>query len=207
MQKLRSKFLLLALNILFLAACTNLMTVKRVTEEDWQSSDNQLNANFDSSGRLAVIDDGKGSYANFSWQNLGKMQIIEVNTPLGNSVGVLCQDTQGVIAEDSRGRITTATSVEELSQQMLGFSLPFDHLNQWIQGYWIAYEPHKILANGSLQQSGWIIHREIFKDSNIPRIVRLNNNRFEIKLVFDDFSQSGADDDVVSQCELRLKQS
>ena len=207
MQKLRSKFLLLALNILFLGACTNLMTVKRVTEEDWQSSDNQLNANFDSSGRLAVIDDGKGSYANFSWQNLGKMQIIEVNTPLGNSVGVLCQDTQGVIAEDSHGRITTATSVEELSQQMLGFSLPFDHLNQWIQGYWIAYEPHKILANGSLQQSGWIIHREIFKDSNIPRIVRLNNNRFEIKLVFDDFSQSGADDDVVSQCELRLKQS
>lgn len=183
------------------------MTVKRVTEEDWQSSDNQLNANFDSSGRLAVIDDGKGSYANFSWQNLGKMQIIEVNTPLGNSIGVLCQDTQGVIAEDSRGRITTATSVEELSQQMLGFSLPFDHLNQWIQGYWIAYEPYKILANGSLQQSGWIIHREVFKDSNIPRIVRLNNNRFEIKLVFDDFSQSGADDDVVSQCELRLKQS
>ena len=81
MQKLRNKFLLLGLNIFFLSACTNLMTVKRVTEEDWQSSDNQLNANFDSSGRLAVIDDGKGSYANFSWQNLGKMQIIEVKTP------------------------------------------------------------------------------------------------------------------------------
>lgn len=182
------------------------MTVKRATEADWQSSDNQLNADFDSSGRLSVIDDGKGSYANFSWQSLGRVQTIEVNTPLGNSVGVLCRDKQGVIAEDSHGQITTATSVEELSQQMLGFSLPFDHLNQWIQGYWIAYEPHKILANGSLQQSGWIIHREILKDSNTPRMVRLNNNRFEIKLIFDDFSQSGTDD-IASQCELRQKLS
>ncbi len=206
MQKLRNKFLLLGLNIFFLSACTNLMTVKRATEADWQSSDNQLNADFDSSGRLSVIDDGKGSYANFSWQSLGRVQTIEVNTPLGNSVGVLCRDTQGVIAEDNHGQITTATSVEELSQQMLGFSLPFDHLNQWIQGYWIAYEPHKILANGSLQQSGWIIHREILKDSNTPRMVRLNNNRFEIKLIFDDFSQSGTDD-IASQCELRQKLS
>lgn len=204
MLRLHSKLLIIGVSTLILSACNNLFSVKRATATDWHVADAAVSNEFDSSGRLAVVDDDKGSYANFSWQSLNNVQTIEVNTPLGNSIGVLCRDQQGVIAEDSHGQITTAASVEKLSQRMLGFALPFDHLNQWVQGYWIKGEPHKIMPDGSLLQSGWRIHRQLTKDSNTPRIVKLNNQRFDIKLVFDEYAQTT---DKLSQCELRQKQS
>lgn len=204
-RQLQHKFFIIGICALILSACSNLTSVKRATISDWQTSDITTSTEFDSSGRLAIIDNGKGSYANFNWQSLRTMQTIEVNTPLGNSVGVLCRDQEGVIAEDSHGQIIKASNIEELSQRLLGISLPFDHLNQWVQGHWIAGETHKILANGSLQQSGWIIQRQMLKDSNTPRIVQLNNTRFKIKLVFDEYAEATTDS--LAQCELRQKLS
>lgn len=204
MQQWCQKIGLIGLTTLIMTGCNHLTAVKRATEADWRAGTPTETQAFDSSGRLAVVDEGKGSYANFNWQSLSQVQTIEVNTPLGNSVGVLCRDQFGVIAEDNHGQITTAASVEELSQNLLGFALPFDHLNQWVQGYWITNQPHKILPDGSLQQSGWIIHRDLLKENHYPRIVKLNNQRFEIKLVFDQFSPTAEN---TPQCELRQKQS
>jgi outer membrane lipoprotein LolB len=188
---------------LVLSACSSLVQKKVTTASDWQASNEQAVSSFDSSGRLAIKDQGKGTYANFSWQNLGAVQTIEVKTPLGNSVGILCRDNIGVIAEDSKGQIITATSIEELSQRMLGFALPFDHLNQWVQGYWIADEPYQLLPDGKLKQSGWIIQRQLQNSSRNPRIIQLNNARFDIRLVFDEYTDTASQ--ISSQCELRQR--
>ncbi|PIT49195.1 lipoprotein insertase outer membrane protein LolB [Snodgrassella alvi] len=188
---------------LVLSACSSLVQKKVTTASDWQASNEQAVSSFDSSGRLAIKDQGKGTYANFSWQNLGAVQTIEVKTPLGNSVGILCRDNIGVIAEDSKGQIITATSIEELSQRMLGFALPFDHLNQWVQGYWIADEPYQLLPDGKLKQSGWIIQRQLQNGSRNPRIIQLNNARFDIRLVFDEYTDTASQ--ISSQCELRQR--
>jgi outer membrane lipoprotein LolB len=188
---------------LVLSACSSLVQKKVTTASDWQASNEQAVSSFDSSGRLAIKDQGKGTYANFSWQNLGAVQTIEVKTPLGNSVGILCRDNIGVIAEDSKGQIITATSIEELSQRMLGFALPFDHLNQWVQGYWIADEPYQLLPDGKLKQSGWIIQRQLQNGSRNPRIIQLNNARFDIRLVFDEYTDAASQ--ISSQCELRQR--
>ncbi|PIT60020.1 lipoprotein insertase outer membrane protein LolB [Snodgrassella alvi] len=188
---------------LVLSACSSLVQKKVTTASDWQASNEQTVSSFDSSGRLAIKDQGKGTYANFSWQNLGAVQTIEVKTPLGNSVGILCRDNIGVIAEDSKGQIITATSIEELSQRMLGFALPFDHLNQWVQGYWIADEPYQLLPDGKLKQSGWIIQRQLQNSSRNPRIIQLNNARFDIRLVFDEYTDTASQ--ISSQCELRQR--
>ncbi|PIT28280.1 outer membrane lipoprotein LolB [Snodgrassella alvi] len=188
---------------LVLSACSSLVQKKVTTASDWQASNEQTVSSFDSSGRLAIKDQGKGTYANFSWQNLGAVQTIEVKTPLGNSVGILCRDNIGVIAEDSKGQIITATSIEELSQRMLGFALPFDHLNQWVQGYWIADEPYQLLPDGKLKQSGWIIQRQLQNGSRNPRIIQLNNARFDIRLVFDEYTDTASQ--ISSQCELRQR--
>ncbi|PIT16654.1 outer membrane lipoprotein LolB [Snodgrassella alvi] len=188
---------------LALSACSSLVSKKITAATDWQAGHEHTVSAFDSSGRLAIKDQGKGTYANFSWQNLGTVQTIEVKTPLGNSVGVLCRDNTGVIAEDSKGQITTATSIEELSQRMLGFALPFDHLNQWVQGYWITDEPYQLLPDGKLKQSGWIIQRQLQNGSRNPRVVQLNNARFDIRLVFDEYTDTASQ--TSSQCELRQK--
>ncbi|WP_267408015.1 lipoprotein insertase outer membrane protein LolB [Snodgrassella sp. B3800] len=190
---------------LALSACNSMAPEKITTTSDWQAGHEQTLSGFDSSGRLAIKDQGKGTYANFSWQNLGLIQTIEVKTPLGNSVGVLCQDSDGVIAEDSKGQVFSASSIEELSQRMLGFVLPFDHLNQWVQGYWIENEPYQLLPDGKLKQSGWIIQRQPQINSRSPHIVELNNARFDIRLVFDEYTDTPSQSS--TKCELRHKTS
>ena len=70
---------------------------------------------FAAGGRLAVKVNEKGSYANFDWTHQNQVQTIDVNTPLGNTVGQLCQDGQGVLAVDGKGQVYQAASAEALS--------------------------------------------------------------------------------------------
>ena len=67
---------------------------------------------FSADGRLAVKVEGKGSYANFDWTYQNAVQTIDVNTPLGNTVGQLCQDSEGVLAVDSKGKVYQAETAE-----------------------------------------------------------------------------------------------
>lgn len=57
----------------------------------------------------------KAQYANFDWTHQNQVQTIDVNTPLGNTVGQLCQDGQSVLAVDGKGQVYQAASAEALS--------------------------------------------------------------------------------------------
>ena len=111
---------------LLLAACSHTGLSKQ--PPPWRAADNSTDSGFHSRGRLAVKQEDKGSYANFEWQNGRHVQHIDVNTPLGNTVGVLCRDGEGVVAEGSDGRQYHAANAVELSQNLLGFAMPLDHL-------------------------------------------------------------------------------
>lgn len=188
--------------MILVSGCTNFSTKTDVlSESSWPVSPEPLTQGFDGSGRLAVRDYGKGSYANFSWQNYGALQDIEVKTPLGNSVGHLCQDKQGVIAQDSRGQIVQADNIAELSQQLLGFSLPFAYLDQWVQGYRVGGEAYEILPENRLSQFGWRIQRQLKSDGQTLRMVQLTNQRFDIKLLFDEYLPASIQPN--GDCQLR----
>lgn len=203
LKKYCSPVVLIALSgNLFLSACATVPTTQEPATPTWRAAAVDSQQGFDANGRLAVKDEGKGSYANFSWQNGNSVQNIEVKTPLGNSVGVLCRDAQGVIVQNSRGKVFQATSVAALSQQLLGFTLPFDDLPQWINGYWVDGEPHQIQADGRLSQSGWLIRRQLRADGKTPKMVELEDSRFHIKLVFDEFDPPSEDLDK-AECALR----
>ena len=70
----------------------------------------------------------------FDWTYQNAVQTIDVNTPLGNTVGQLCQDSEGVLAVDSKGKVYQAETAEELSRQLLGFALPVQYLHIWADG-------------------------------------------------------------------------
>ena len=192
--------LLLLLAAAVLAACTNFNTLLK--QAGWQA-DTDSAEGFSSEGRLAVREGEKGSYANFEWQDFGTVQNISVNTPLGNTVGVLCRDSEGVIAEDSSARQYRADSIEALSQNLLGFTLPMSHLNQWARGRWALGEAHEILADGRLRQSGWLIGRQLMADGVSPKILVLENERLNIRLVFDQFQPLDLRTMKIGRCALR----
>ena len=146
--------------------------------------------NFNASGRLAVKQNDKGSYANFDWDSNGKMQQLSVNTPLGNTVGELCQDSRGVVAIASNGETYQAATASELSERLMGFAIPVESLDLWAHGYYADNQPHTVDEQGRLLQAGWKIERQVDAEGH-PRLLVLNNQQLSIRLAFNDY-QTGA---------------
>lgn len=170
-----------AVAMLLLAACQT-MPSKPIA---WQAG-NHDKLQFNASGRLAVKQQDKGSYANFDWDGNGKMQTLSVNTPLGNSVGELCQDSQGVVAAASNGETYRATNATELSQRLMGFAIPVESLDVWAHGYWQENEPHVVREDGRLEQAGWLIERQVDAQGQ-PKLLWIQNQQLSIRLVFNQY--------------------
>lgn len=170
--------------LLLLAACAQ---PNLPQQNSWQAAEQVQD--FSADGRLAVKVEGKGSYANFDWTYQNAVQTIDVNTPLGNTVGQLCQDSEGVLAVDSKGKIYQAETAEELSRQLLGFALPVQYLHIWADGKRVANAPYKILPDGRLEQFDWTISRTL-NSSGQSKTLQLENAKFNIRLVFDTVNHS-----------------
>ncbi len=94
---------------------------------------------FAAEGRLAVKAEGEGSYANFDWTYQPLVETININTPLGSTLGQLCQDRDGALAVDGKGNVYQAESAEELSRQLVGFKLPINIcISGQMAGVWRA---------------------------------------------------------------------
>lgn len=107
--------------ILLLTACAQL---PQNNENLWQPSEHI--SSFAAEGRLAVKAEGKGSYANFDWTYQPPVETININTPLGGTLGQLCQDRDGALAVDGKGNVYQAEGTEDLSRQLVGFKLPIN---------------------------------------------------------------------------------
>ncbi|MBP6863503.1 MAG: outer membrane lipoprotein LolB [Neisseriaceae bacterium] len=167
----------------------------------WQAG-GEVQDGFYAEGRLAVKIEDKGSYAPFEWLVTVDKQEVNVKSPLGNTVGVLCEDAQGVIAAGNN-EVYEDDSAENLSQRLLGFSLPLDKLHYWANGQWLPNEPHHIDSSGRLQQLGWTVERSATVGEAKPRLLVLERPGLTLRLVFDDFAAAPADAEAT--CSIRSK--
>lgn len=165
----------------------------------WQEE--RAAGDFAAEGRLAVNADGRGYHAGFDWTKQNGVETININSPLGNTLGQLCRDGKGVLAVDAGGGVFYARSAEELSRRLLGFQLPLQYLSVWANGYWVKSLPHEITADGSLQQADWRISRHIDEQGNWRRLTA-ENSKLSLRLVFStvDF---GTPPDAAAECEAR----
>ena len=164
----------------------------------WQAGSRDA-LNFVASGRLAVKQNEKGSYANFDWDSNGRMQQLSVNTPLGNTVGELCQDGTGVVATASNGEVYQAATASELSERLMGFAIPVESLDLWAHGYYAENTPHTVDEQGRLLQAGWKIERQTDGEGH-PRLLVLDNQQLSIRLAFNDY-QMGASEADTTFCQ------
>ncbi len=164
----------------------------------WQAGSRDA-LNFVASGRLAVKQNEKGSYANFDWDSNGRMQQLSVSTPLGNTVGELCQDGTGVVATASHGEVYQAVTASELSERLMGFAIPVESLDLWAHGYYAENTPHTVDEQGRLLQAGWKIERQTDGEGH-PRLLVLDNQQLSIRLAFNDY-QTGASEADTTFCQ------
>lgn len=167
-----------------LGACA---TVPKISEY-WQPYTHQ-NIDFHASGRLSVKMGNRGSHGNFSWENQysNHFHLIDIKTPIGNTIGQLCKDTSRTVARNNKNQIFVEERSLELSEKLLGFPVPLDYLDLWINGYIPQQLPYKIL-NNKLYQDNWIIERKLDPDQ-IPKKITLTRKDLSITIVVDEFSK------------------
>lgn len=188
-----------SLCVLLLAACA---TPSSKVPTAWQAQAEI--ADFAADGRLAVKINEKGSYANFDWTHQNQVQTIDVNTPLGNTVGQLCQDSKGALAVNSKNEVFYAATAPALSEQLLGFALPVEYLHVWASGQRVDNAAYQVLPNGRLQQFEWTISRQLRADGT-PKVLLLESTKLTLKLVFDHMEMLPADATAPKLCAARVQ--
>ena len=184
--------------VVILAACAQpVAPTQNITQWHEESDLRDFNAD----GRLAVKMNDKGSYANFDWTYQSSVQTINVNTPIGTTLGQLCQDSKGVLAVDSKGKTYQAKTAEELSGLLLGFSLPVQYLSVWAQGQWAKNAPHQILPDGRLQQFEWTVSRTLDGNGKV-KVLLLENPKLTLRLAFSNMDWN-SNPNAPKQCEAR----
>ena len=170
--------------LLLLNACTTPGTP--TLPDAWQADDGHTPAFF-ADGRLSVKDaEGKGSHASFDWLRGAGVQIVDINSPLGSTVGRLCRDAFGATAQNARGEIFQAADSTTLSRRLAGVGIALDDLDLWALGRFPADSAPLFSADGALLQNGWQIRRSVRADGT-PRDLHLSQNGREIRMIFDTF--------------------
>ena len=187
-----------SLLVLLLAACASPDLPPPST---WQSAADVTA--FAAEGRLAVKMNEKGSYANFDWTYQNQVQTIDINTPLGNTLGQLCQDTEGVLAVNNKNEVFHAPTAQALSEQLLGFNLPVQYLHIWANGQRVD-APYQLLPDGRLQQFEWTISRQLQADGT-PKTLLLESSKLSLRLVFDRMQALADDPTAPKRCAARAK--
>jgi len=149
---------------------------------------------FEASGRLSVRHGSDALTANFRWQHEGTTDVVDLASPLGQTIARLSGDIGAVSLMTSDGRTISAVDWRELGARSLDWTLPVDGLAYWIQGAPragapFAAEPASDGGPSVLRQDGWtIVYQSFAPDAagvSRPARMALSYPEIELRLVVD----------------------
>lgn len=171
--------------------------VTTIITEPAANTQNGSAADFNILGRISIQDEKQSFSGSFRWQHLAISDEILLFTPLGQAVAEITKDDEGVRLITSKLEAFYATDVENLTQEILGWRMPLNGLQYWIQG---THSPitaaEKDLDNKdrivAIRQDGWHIHYNSFAPAQInsiplPKVLNLIYQNLRIRLVVDDW--------------------
>ena len=143
-------------------------------------------------GRISVKHDGERSSANIRWTHHAEEDDILLMAPLGYTVARIRSDKQLVIL-DTADKHYTAHSTGELTENVLGWSLPLAGLRYWVLALpepdgkaIIEHDAHG--QTSSIQQDGWEIHYARYAaptPDSLPVRITAQREGLELQLVID----------------------
>ena len=194
------RFLLFATLSFTLQACVNIQT-KTIDHEATlalyeQHQQNVANIQqFAFKARIGVQADGKGFSGSVDWQHQPTTDVITLYSPFGGEVANIQKNTNSVTLTNDKGNSISATNVETLTEQALGWILPLDGLTDWSLGRASnspiqekTWDSEGHLSN--LKQSGWEIEYQnysIQQGYNLPSKILFKNQKINLKLIISDW--------------------
>ena len=154
-------------------------------------------ADFNLLGRISIQDQNQRLSGSFRWQHLAISDEILLFTPLGQAVAEITKDQEGVRLINSKLEAFYASDVESLTEEVLGWRLPLNGLQYWIQGtHSPATAAEKDLDSKdqvvAIRQDGWKVHYSSYTPAQLnqiplPKLLDLTYTNLRIRLVVDDW--------------------
>ena len=178
----------LCLPIFFLLACAHTPPASQIFTRPAQA---ELSS-FVISGRIAIKHNGQRTSATMRWTHGAGADEILLFAPLGQTVARINRDNQGVTL-DTSDKHYTALSTEELTQQVLGWSMPLSGLQYWALAVPSPLGEYSVERDASSQitalyQDGWAInytHYATPAQDSLPLRLTLQRADLEIRLLID----------------------
>jgi outer membrane lipoprotein LolB len=143
-------------------------------------------------GRIGVRHDGEGFSSNLSWRHHANEDEIQLRSPLGQTVAHIQRKAGSVTLDTPEGHYT-AQSPEELTEHVLGWSLPLNGMQHWVLGRPAPdgaseNELDDAMRITRLRQQEWNIeYRDYRMEGNyvLPSRIVMRNGSLELKLIVD----------------------
>ena len=149
---------------------------------------------YDLTGRLSARHGADALTASFRWHHDGDVDLLELASPLGQTLAQLSGNSSGVRLLTADGRIESATDWQTLTLRGLGWPLPVNGLSYWVQGVPREGAPFAVEAGDSgapavLRQDGWSVVYNAFAPDRDgvrrPSRMTLSYADIELRLVID----------------------
>ena len=159
----------------------------------------EFTEDFEVSGRIAVKINGEGSSARIKWSHRGDVDAVDVYTPVGSIIAVILVSPRTGAMLETKDETHTATSVEELTHRVLGWSLPLSGLKFWARG---RVDPSVFVGRVAplddqnrmtyFEQDGWkITFLRYSEESDVPRVIKLEHGDLKIRFIVDEWKVLG----------------
>ncbi len=117
---------------------------------------------FDIAGRISARRGREGVAANFTWRHRPEGDVIDVATPMGQTLARLSGDAAGVRVERPGQAPLASVSWDALTSEVFGVPVPVQGLSAWVVGAPRADQPFGNERDAAgrlsvLRQSGWEI--------------------------------------------------
>lgn len=122
----------LVLAAAMLAGCASTAPQSQTTVGAYQdtiSRAGRLSVNYDRDGKLETLS-GK-----FAWTQKPGVIDVALMSPIGQTIATISVTPQSATLTQSDGKARTASDIDTLTGQALGWSLPVNGLRDWMQGY------------------------------------------------------------------------
>ncbi|MCW5618815.1 MAG: lipoprotein insertase outer membrane protein LolB [Nitrosomonas sp.] len=155
-------------------------------------------ADFNVIGRVSVQNAQHSFSGNVHWQHTQPEDIILLLSPFGQAVAEIRKNDDVVSLVTAKEEAFYARDVEELTDEVLGWRLPLNGLQYWIQG---MHSPASVAIIElddedrivAIRQDGWqIVYVRYFADQSErtvvrPRIIELQFDALKIRIVVDNW--------------------
>lgn len=190
-----------------LASCATLKTqpgviARTVVFEPAAELRNAVVADFELLGRVAVRNEQQRFSGNVRWQHTRLEDAILLLSPLGQAVAEIKKNDNGVSLVTSKQETFHARDIEDLTVEILGWRLPLDGLQYWVQGRYSPFSTASVDLDSddriiSIRQDGWEILFTRYTEEYIdpsgkaqarPRIIELLFEDLSIRMVIDNWT-------------------